>query len=333
MKNEKGLSLVETMIAVGIIGIVAAGIASSISNLQTENRALQEKLALMDLKNASIKLFADVISCKAQITSYPTTINLSSVTGSDPLENPIPFQRLFAGIGPTSGVIAEVGSSLPGFSGNKMVVKSIEMTNVYYGGFAGNFKGDIVIKIDSDTMVRHLSPVIVKAIPFTVTTMTPGNYSMSSFKDCEPQSTYLAVVAGKTCPGGQFLVGFDATANPICKSISVQSGKIVTSSNSKSVNGFQVAGFSGTYSSAAEATAAAQAAGCTSGCGAYGTGTPTDSSFNSSTYSSVYSYSVPSSGSSYGNSSDSSASDSGSSSSNSSSPSSSSTSSSSSSSD
>lgn len=70
--NQKGMSLIQVMVAVGIMGIVASGFASLITNMQTEQRFLQQKSdALLAQTMIDLHILKNQSNCTQSLKGYP----------------------------------------------------------------------------------------------------------------------------------------------------------------------------------------------------------------------------------------------------------------------
>lgn len=155
--NTKGLSIVEVLIAVGIMAIVGAAMISLISSQAKETRSLQEKLGLLDFEKLLISNFADGSICSYMLSdpSYdatnPKTFDETQIGSATPPE--IILTKL---IGSTTGTVsdtnslAQAGNALPGHS--SLVVDRIRITDIQDQG-GNNYRASIEVSFNASKMV------------------------------------------------------------------------------------------------------------------------------------------------------------------------------------
>lgn len=74
-KNEKGMSLVEVLVSVGISVIVSFVMATMMVNMSTDQKALQEKYTVLELKNTVLTALSNPTICTAQLAAGSPTLN------------------------------------------------------------------------------------------------------------------------------------------------------------------------------------------------------------------------------------------------------------------
>lgn len=86
------MSLVEVLVSLGITVILMSATASMFVTQQRENRALNQKLEMMDLKNQIMQAFQNSSTCTWQIQGK--TFNNSAVTSTNPSSTNIDLVEL-----------------------------------------------------------------------------------------------------------------------------------------------------------------------------------------------------------------------------------------------
>jgi hypothetical protein len=97
MKNQRGQSIMQVLVSVGLLGIVMMAMASMMSSLYKENKVLTEKIAANDLKRV-ITSTLSTSACSLLVTksgnvaagssltfpaaTFPVTINLNAIPAS-----------------------------------------------------------------------------------------------------------------------------------------------------------------------------------------------------------------------------------------------------------
>ncbi len=212
---QRGFSLVEILIAVGIMSIISLGIASMISDISRSQGALAEKLATIEAGNGISRAFADPAICGAQLSQpvNPPTVDLSP---ANVRFASISYPAIRLGLSSSSPLIVRAGESLPGFPAGKMKVQSITLKNI--ANISGNnFSGDLEVLIEPSTMTRFIKPFGVKNLTFTA---TPAPFVAATVTDCGSSGAAVVVVDSgwaanptATCPVGTRLTGGSCDMN------------------------------------------------------------------------------------------------------------------------
>jgi type II secretory pathway pseudopilin PulG len=93
--NQKGISLIQVMVAVGIMGILTLVFASFIANMQTEQKFLQQKSdALLAQAMIDLHFLKNQSNCTQSLKGYsfdpnnpPTHISIDDLVSWDPINN------------------------------------------------------------------------------------------------------------------------------------------------------------------------------------------------------------------------------------------------------
>jgi hypothetical protein len=169
--NQRGNSLIQVLISIGLMGLLMAAFASMMVNQQTETRALSEKFGALDLQQFLTASLADGSVC-AYVMNIPTVLTFDSTT---PLPHTITLpdpdlngQRaaLYASILPgppiaPGPVAAQVGKA-PSQVARTLVVKSIQLQITQ--GSSGGYSGNWLVNFDSTLSVRAIKPVSVSTV-------------------------------------------------------------------------------------------------------------------------------------------------------------------------
>jgi type II secretory pathway pseudopilin PulG len=162
--NQKGMSLVEVLVSIGISTVISFVMATTMVNVSRDQRALQEKYNQLELKNDLLTAFANTDICLSQLNQNSPTLNLSGVSASNPSKQSISYSELHMGNSNQSLLLAKVGSPLPGSSPNQMVVSKIELGSFLSTGSPNTFTGELKIEMDPATLTRALKPLSIKQI-------------------------------------------------------------------------------------------------------------------------------------------------------------------------
>jgi prepilin-type N-terminal cleavage/methylation domain-containing protein len=166
LSMDKGFSLVEMLVAAGIMGVIALSMSSLLVNQSKQTTFVENKLDRSELRNLMLQAFVDEDVCTWQLQGKGA-INIASATSStvfSPTTMTIP--KLYLGKNTTSAVLAAVGQHISS-RGSSPVVKSIHFKNIYQPDPTNENKirGDIVIDFVEDktqiTLQAISYPVIV----------------------------------------------------------------------------------------------------------------------------------------------------------------------------
>ena len=169
LSNKDGITILETLIAIGIMSIMMVGFLSMISNQQKETKSVSEILAGLDLQKNLISVLAEGSVCN-HILNNPTQLTFNSNNLPQTITPSLP---IYASV--TSGIpgviIAQVGQRASVYSPS-MVIKSIvlNITN----GSGTTYTGNWIIDFDETKSVRPHKPVTVSTI-LKVDSSAPGN--------------------------------------------------------------------------------------------------------------------------------------------------------------
>lgn len=179
MKNQKGMSLVELLVGIGIMAIVMGGVVSMQVHQQRETRAVSEKLALLDFEKLLQSAMMDGSTCKFILNDpTPLTFNATAVGPNSP-QYIIPSRPLYAQVnGATPGpVIAQVNQPLTP-DNTSLVPRTIRLK--IESGSGTTYVGRWEVQFDSDRLVRALKPVTVS----TILTVDNSNPTAARIVNC-----------------------------------------------------------------------------------------------------------------------------------------------------
>ena len=171
--NQKGISIIETLVAIGIMAIMMAGFSSMLLNQNKETRAVSEILSAQDLQKTIIAVMAKGDVC--QYILAPKTFNAQAVRAGTIQEIDMGVQPIYGSMvtSATPGVaIIKKGDRASGFT-SSLIVESIKfiIDSGNYVGINGSFNGRWVIDFDGTKSVRKLRPVSVAAVIYADTSI------------------------------------------------------------------------------------------------------------------------------------------------------------------
>ncbi len=169
ISNKKGVTIIETLVAIGIMAIVMVGFSSMILNQQKETKAVSEVLAGLDLQKNLISALADGSVCN-HILNNPTQLTFNSNNLPRVLTPSLPiYASVVSGV--PSAVVAQVGQPASVYS-TSMVVKSVRLNIT--SGSGSTYTGNWIIDFDETKSVRPHKPITVSTI-LNVDSSIPGN--------------------------------------------------------------------------------------------------------------------------------------------------------------
>ncbi len=177
LKNSRGQSLIQVLVSIGIMGILTLGMVSIQQMQGKENKALTEKLAVLDAQKLVSATLADGSICTYHILRMPNhSFQASEVTATT---TPAPISlgdNFLAGATATSPALFTKDQSISPLA-NNIVASSFQLTNIRCETPCTNaltsdvFKADFQINFDSSTLVRAIKPIISQT---TIQTTTSG---------------------------------------------------------------------------------------------------------------------------------------------------------------
>lgn len=145
--SNNGFSLIEIMIAAGLIGIISAAIMSMTTAQQKQMRLLEQKSETIDLKNTLAKLFYDPAICTSQLLNLQLIPNATSFN-----------DQAIVSISPiVAGPVASISTALPN-SATGIKVDGLHLQNfvLIKPQF---YKSTLKVNFDKNSTIIALNPV------------------------------------------------------------------------------------------------------------------------------------------------------------------------------
>ncbi|MGZ6472778.1 MAG: hypothetical protein ACXWRZ_16535 [Bdellovibrio sp.] len=164
------MSIIEVMVAAGIMSIVMLGTMTMILSQRTESKALTEKLASLDLEKILISSLSDGKICKAELTT-PSPIN--NVVYKVNISNPSQTEfKLSNGIHmsptDTTHFLVKPGDQVSPISNSLKIDNTNGVTIKNFTNIGTNlYSAEIWVSFDPTPLVRAIRPVVVKTTIFT----------------------------------------------------------------------------------------------------------------------------------------------------------------------
>ncbi len=200
--SRGGFSLIELMLAVGILSIMTLGISMSVNHMLVEQRSFGEKFSILNLENSILTVSQNNTTCLANLGRAATPIDISDANLTTPSATVVSLDELRAGPLATSPLLAKVGQSLPG-KNNNMVVTAIKLDQIIPTGVTDEYKAILKVDFDPGTMARAHKSAEVEQI-FTIA----GTSAAASFKKCGANTSATDPGASPTpTPSSGLIVG------------------------------------------------------------------------------------------------------------------------------
>lgn len=194
-QNKKGFSLIEILVAVGIVSIVGFALTTLFISTQKQNKFIEQKLEKVELEQSIVKLLSDNSTCSCLLngpawSTGTTEINLASLkngcSGNDLIQASQP-------INPNSQIRIDT-------------IKIKDISDVGSGMISG------VIEIKLKDTIQPMKPIVISgqsfitdnvATPTKITSCLGGSINSGNAIACGPNTTKTAGVVGS---GNGFLV-------------------------------------------------------------------------------------------------------------------------------
>lgn len=234
--NNQGLSIVEVLVAIGIMSIMMVGFTSMMFSQNKEVKAVGEILAIQDLQRTLATAISDPDLCNYMVGASVGASSGSAIvfdarqlprkiTMTSPIYSGI---RLVSGSAPVLGPeLVKIGETISPYSSS---LKVEEISFEIQSGSADNYVGQWIVGFDKSLTVRAHKP----AYATTLLKVDDSNLSSAIILGCN--GVVDTKLSDKNCPAGQVLSGFTADGEINCYNPFVggdcASGSIVVGVNS-----------------------------------------------------------------------------------------------------
>lgn len=222
-RAQRGQSIIEVLITMGIMGVVILGVVSMQTNQNRENRALTEKLAALDFQSLMIRTLSNGAVCAYKISTVASPTFDAALIKPDSSPPPIDLgSSLPSDASPSAPAIAQVGTTVSSIS-NSLQVKSIQIANIKCPApcpdptTSTHFVGDLQVSFNEGKLVRALRPATSKIL---IQASGPGSIKTISACQAGGGST-----SATDCPEGSVVIGTSPDGKSVC-SIPVTSDEI-----------------------------------------------------------------------------------------------------------
>lgn len=172
--NQKGQTLVQTLVSIGITAIVIAAVASFTVQMQKSNKLLSQKLEVLDLKNQLITNFLNPATCSCQLNPAINVANAANLKfNSANASSSMDLQEIRTSCVSSASVLVKKGVALPGTQ-TGLVVESVHMSNIESTGNDNEFYGTIHVRFSPSSLAGPLQGVKIRQKFFTDPSSLPS---------------------------------------------------------------------------------------------------------------------------------------------------------------
>lgn len=201
IRCQQGFSLIQTIIGIGISGIVMGAMVSMMAMQTNEQRYLSQKLAALDLQRQLTTTLADGSVCKFQLKVPGISFDATKVM---PDTSVIVLDKVLAQASATSPSVAEKNKAVSVY--DKFEVASVEVKNFVSEGLPNKYSAELIVTFKGDELVRSLKPIV---LPLSLNTAGPDN--AKTIESCTSAGAGVGA-----CPTGYTLIGEQGTNESFC---------------------------------------------------------------------------------------------------------------------
>lgn len=156
-KNSRGFSIIEALVAMGLMAVLGLGMATLISNQYKEARALEEKMTLQGLQTQITNVLSSPTFCGCFMGA--TTFNYSATPKNWNAPFPTSISSSYDGAcAATGGALLAVGTNISAqLLPTAMIMQNITETTAG----SGNFSANLDIQFDQTLLTRSRKSLTV----------------------------------------------------------------------------------------------------------------------------------------------------------------------------
>lgn len=168
--GHAGMSLIEVLISIGVMGIAMLAMMNFMSVQNRENKALLESLSRNDMLRFVTSSLSDGAVCSAELANPSLfeagkpayTINIDDLPS-----NEISLDKLHASAKAGAPVILEKNKKVNIGSSDALYIAGMKVKNFTSMGEPDKYTADLEISLDPTKLVRSLRPTVIKLIVVT----------------------------------------------------------------------------------------------------------------------------------------------------------------------
>ena len=181
---QSGQTLIQVLIAIGIMAIMMSAFTTMIVNVTHENQALSEKVATLDTQSQLINVLSSGQICDFLLTNdgpwlpgtRPLTFDASTIgTLSSPS---FELNSILSNPTNTSSLLYEVGKPLSAYA-PRLTIQSIRITGLQGNSTDSRFPATLTISVDPGKLSRPIAPATAQ-----INIVTTGAGSIKTITGC-----------------------------------------------------------------------------------------------------------------------------------------------------
>ncbi len=161
-KNNKGFSLLQTLIIILIISITIYSIADSLLSSKKQVIFLEQQQDLVNYASVLDRVLSANSSCDWQLNSASTMypLNLSAISALHPGQFSHSIDKLYIGPDANSLPVFEIGKVIP-FASHKIKAKTMNIVNILPTSDFGYYTANAEFQIDSSSLLRAVKNIVI----------------------------------------------------------------------------------------------------------------------------------------------------------------------------
>lgn len=213
INNKIGFTIVELIVALGIMSIMGFAFTAIVINSNKEMKALEMKADSLSLKSSVEGTLSNLNICSCLMDSYASTFDADNIATAASNITTIKSSCEVA----ASTVVAENAD----VAGTKLAVDKIKIENIEYLGVAESYKGKLRINYQQSVLgIRPLRPISFD-IRFKTQVGSPSNAKKIVLCDFVGGGGGMAPPLNiPSCPPDQYLRGIQ-DGQPLCSAVVV----------------------------------------------------------------------------------------------------------------
>lgn len=213
-----GFTLVEALVALGVLSLVSLVLASTMFNQQKQVHAVEQKLEINDFKALLQGLYSDPAKCSCQFTAADR-FNSTDISGNQF----VALNQIWNGCAVTDKVLF-----LTQKTSSNLIVQDIRIGNMKPkpGGPATEWMADwlVTFALPAGSTGVPPKPLSIKNQIFTITTSAPFSPTSAGIASCAGAPVPGTGIAA--CPAGMVMVGDPSTPSAYCIDNSKQAAQL-----------------------------------------------------------------------------------------------------------
>lgn len=159
-RPDAGFSLVEVLVAIGIMGIAFFAFMSTILSQQKEMKFLEQKSEVLEIKNLIGTVLGNSQICGWQMAAESALhpMNMTGVTTTVPSPSTLSLAKIYSGPDNTSQIIFQTGQRVPR-TVNPIIAGTTILRDAKASGTPNEYIGEFVVNIDSSSLIHSVAPM------------------------------------------------------------------------------------------------------------------------------------------------------------------------------